>query len=451
MVKLRQIIQYQDYINNLFPAEIENIKKSDTRVDKLTANPLYSAKSITFQVTDACNLRCTYCYQHNKSTRRMSFETAKRYIDLVLSGDKGFYEYLGPSYAVVLDFIGGEPLLEIDLIDKICDYFIKRCLELNHPWLYNYRISICSNGVLYFNEKVQTFLRKHLNKLSFDITLDGNKTLHDSCRVFPDGTGSFDLAYSAIKDWTSRGYYMGSKITLSPYNLKYMYDACVFMIENGYKDININCVFEEGWTIEDAQLMYKELKRFADYMLNLDNPQDIYFRFWSTDMYTNTGISEYKNPCGGDGSMIACDPVGDVYPCIRYMDSSLNGKQKPLKIGDVYEGIGKHKCDRECMECLRGVKFAGDDQNECRTCTINKSCMGCSAYDYQVNGTLHQKTTFHCWMTRAQALANWYYINKLNKKIEDKDRLQSPLPEDIALQIIDKSEYDYLVELSKEE
>ena len=90
-------------------------------------------KNITFQVTDACNLACSYCYQINKGKRVMSLETAKKFIDLLLSGDKGFKEYIGDSKSCVLEFIGGEPFLQVDLIDEIYDYFIEQALKLNHP------------------------------------------------------------------------------------------------------------------------------------------------------------------------------------------------------------------------------------------------------------------------------------------------------------------------------
>lgn len=72
------------------------------------------------------------------------------------------------------------------------DYFVKRMIETDHPWQYNWRISISSNGVLYFNPEVQKFINKWMNHLSFNISIDGNKKLHDSCRVFPDGSGSYD-------------------------------------------------------------------------------------------------------------------------------------------------------------------------------------------------------------------------------------------------------------------
>ena len=153
-------------------------------------------RTITFQITDDCNLCCSYCYQINKGHHKMPFEIAKTLIDELLHNDKLIENYVKSknSLGAILEFIGGEPLLEVDLIDQIIDYFIEQCIILHHPWIDRFRVSICSNGVLYFTPKVQEFIKKHQTHLSFSISIDGNKKLHDTCRIFPDGTGSYDLA-----------------------------------------------------------------------------------------------------------------------------------------------------------------------------------------------------------------------------------------------------------------
>ena len=80
------------------------------------------------------------------------------------------------------------------------DYFIDEAFKRQHPWATKYCISICSNGTLYFDPKVQKFFNKHINHTSFSVTIDGNKQLHDACRVFPDGSPSYDLALAAAQD-----------------------------------------------------------------------------------------------------------------------------------------------------------------------------------------------------------------------------------------------------------
>ena len=142
-------------------------------------------KDVTFCVTEACNLACTYCYECHKTSRRMSWETAKRIVDGLFAGE--FVDNTAP--AIILDFIGGEPLLEIELIDKTVEYFKRKAFQLRHPWAYYYMISISTNGVLFEDERVQEFIRKNYGHLSIGISIDGDKALHDSCR-FMTGQGA---------------------------------------------------------------------------------------------------------------------------------------------------------------------------------------------------------------------------------------------------------------------
>lgn len=256
MGKLRKNEQFQDMIARFYP------ELSSSDMDKMSLS-----RTVTFQVTDDCNLACSYCYETHKGHKSMKLETAKKFIDKLLTGEDGFKEYIAPSFspAIIIEFIGGEPFMEIELIDQIADYFKKRSIELRHPWATKYCFSICSNGTLYFDGRVQRFIRKNKNHLSFSVTIDGNKELHDACRRFHDGRPSYDLAVSAAMDWIKRGGYMGSKITIAPGNLDYLYDAIIHMHNLGYTEINANCVYEEGWTQEHASKFYYTLKRIADF------------------------------------------------------------------------------------------------------------------------------------------------------------------------------------------
>ena len=127
----------------------------------------------------------------------MSFDTAKLFLDMILNGQNPYINFSNTN-GFYIDFIGGEPLLNIDLMEKITKYIIDKMIKENHPWLLKFRVSICSNGTLYFDSKFQEYLKKYLPWISFSISLDGNKELHDSCRKFPDGKGSYDLAIKAI-------------------------------------------------------------------------------------------------------------------------------------------------------------------------------------------------------------------------------------------------------------
>lgn len=441
MNKLRRFEQFQDYIARLYP---ENFSNESVR--KMLS------RTVTFQVTDKCSLACKYCYQINKGTRRMSFDTAKKLIDLLLSGEKGLKEYVSPetSHAIIIEFIGGEPLLEVELIEQICDYFFDRVIEMQHPWATNYMISICSNGVAYFDPKVQRFLNKYKNRLSFSVTIDGNKELHDSCRVFPDGvTGSYDLAVAAAQDWMNKGYYMGSKITIAPDNLIHLYDAIVHMINLGYNEINANVVYEKGWEQHHAVEYYKQLKRIADYFLDNNLVEDIFLALFENNNFKPMEEHDNENWCGGNGFMLSCDPDGYLYPCIRYMESSLGKKIEPYRIGNVDDGLSATPEDIQRIKCLQCITRRSQSTDECFYCPIAKGCSWCSAYNYQETGTPDKRATYICEMHKARSLANVYFWNKYYIKNNIDDRFVMHCPKEWAINIITEDEYDMLLKLSK--
>ena len=123
------------------------------------------AKSITFIVTKDCQLACKYCYLVGKNTKeRLTWEVAKEAIDYILDREDEFREE-----SVIWDFIGGEPFLEIELIDKICDYLKTEMYRREHHWFNSYRFSFSTNGINYHTEKVQRFIEKNHNHLSIGI------------------------------------------------------------------------------------------------------------------------------------------------------------------------------------------------------------------------------------------------------------------------------------------
>lgn len=430
--------QYQDVIARLFPFPY-NTEKETNKIQ---------CPSVTFQVTDACNLCCTYCYQINKGHHVMPLEIAQKFIDLLLENNKDTQQYIDTSVCngVILDFIGGEPFLEVELIDQILEYFRKRTIETNHPWQYNWRISISSNGILYFEPKVQNFIQKWFDKLSFNISIDGNKQLHDSCRIFPDGSGSYDIAIAGVRHYIDvLGGKMGSKMTLAPANIQYTFEAVKGLINSGYTEINLNCVFEEGWTKEHATIMYHELIKLADYILKNNLEDKIYISMFDENMFHPKDIYDNQNWCGGNGAMISVDYKGDIYPCIRYMESSLGNQVEPLIIGNVNTGIMTDAKCRNCINALKQVNRLSQSTEECINCPIAEGCAWCQAYNYQSSGgDFNHRATFICIMHKARALANCYYWNLNYWKNHENIRMKLWLSDEEALKIITQEELEEL-------
>lgn len=440
--KQQKFMSYTDLIAKIYPREVDPNANGKDRV---------LSRTVTFQVTDKCNLACTYCYQINKGTRQMKPEDARLFVDKLLSGEDGFGSYVNPdiSPAIIIEFIGGEPFIAVELIDEIVDYFRLRLIQLRHPWMEKFCISICSNGVLYEDPKVQQFLQKNKDNISFSITLDGNKELHDKCRVFPDGSGSFDLAEPATQDWMSRGYYMGSKITISPENLPYIYDALMHIVGLGYDEIHANCVYEAEWTNENANELYELMKKFSDFMLSDKKYRDLDCSLYVKTLGTPKKEDDLQNWCGGTGSMLAMDPDGWLFPCIRYMESSLGTDQKPMRIGNVHTGIAQCMEHKNCIDCLNEITRRSQSTDECFYCPIAEGCSWCSAYNFQVYGTADKRVTKICPMHKGRVLANVYHWNNYYKKYGIPEHFDLWVPRQWAEPIVGKAEYEKLVNLVK--
>lgn len=386
-----------------------------------------------------------YCYQFNKSHMRMDFETAKTFIDHLLNDDYGYINRYN-SPAIIIEFIGGDPFLEIKLTRQIYEYFLDRCYELNHPWFTMHRLSICSNGLLYFTKPVQEFFKDYASQISFNISIDGNKELHDSCRVQPNGEGSYDIAMSALnhynKHYTSE---RNSKMTLAPSNMKYLSDSVINFIENGMASINLNCVFEKGWNKKTAKLEYDELIKVADYLID-NNLDHIYLSIFNERPEDKMDEKFDGNSCGGTGSMLALRPNGDFYPCIRYMPTSVGDDVDNLCLGSVEKGFVGRSDNSKVLQILDSVTRRSQTNDICYDCPISNDCANCSGLSHALFNTPNKRTTFICIQMIAEALANVYYWNRLSLKHPEYnlDVRKNNVPDEWSLLILNKTELDGL-------
>ena len=342
---------------------------------------LRSCRNITLQVCDDCCLKCSYCYQIHKSHNYMTKETAKAIIDLLFrmyDEDKPDAFINHTTHGIILDFIGGEPLMNVEIMEFATEYFIDQCLQKNHEWLYNFRTSFATNGILYFEPKVQAYLQKFHNFISMTVSIDGPKEIHDICRLDRDGNGSFERASTAAHHyWEHYGKDVGgrdeTKVTIAPDNLSQLNKIVDYFLNEGVTVINANPVYEVEWTVEQAKIYYNELKKLANkLLLNLEIKCSIF------DSHQNVPlpISDNTNWCGGDGHMLAFDPHGNAYPCLRYMESSLGGEVEPLIIGDT-NGIYNTPESQEIRCKLCALTRSSQSTEECAHCPIASGCSWC--------------------------------------------------------------------------
>lgn len=372
------------------------------------------AKTITFIVTKDCQLACKYCYLVGKNeTERMSFEIAKKTIDYVLDNRDLFNES-----SVVWDFIGGEPFLEIDLIDRICDYIKMQLFEKNHPWFNSFRFSFSTNGINYHEEKVQNFIKKNLDHLSIGITIDGTERKHDLNRVYKTTErGSYKDVVKNIPLWLEQFPFGGTKVTISSDDIPYIYESVLHLFFLGIHEVNINCVFEDVWKDGDDKLFEEQLMKLADTIIDDGYYEDYVCSFFNENMGRPMDcIHENQNWCGA-GMMLSVDAAGNFYPCTRFAQYSLRDKET-WTIGNIHDGIDKNK-----LRPFLTLDRTTQSPQKCIECEVASGCAWCQGenFDAAQTHTVFERATAICLMHKARVRANNYYWNKLYRKLELED------------------------------
>lgn len=381
------------------------------------------AKNITFIVTKDCQLACKYCYLVGKNAKeRMSWEIAKQTIDYILDNPNEF-----PEKSVIWDFIGGEPFLEIELIDRICDYIKSELFLRNHVWFNSYRFSFSTNGINYHTEKVQNFIKKNREHLSIGITIDGTRQKHDLNRIWKmketgngvmlrqeDERGSYDDVVRNIPLWLSQFPNAGTKVTISSPDIPYIKDSVLHLYSLGIRQVNINCVFENVWNEGDDLLFENQLLELADAIIDNELYKNFACSFYTEHLGKPLDCHmDNQNWCGA-GRMLAVDSVGNFYPCTRFAQYSLRDK-KAWIIGNVYVGIDKNK-----LRPFLTLDRCTQSTQECIDCEVAEGCAWCQGenYDAADTPTVYQRSIAICKMHKARVRANNYYWNKLYRKLE---------------------------------
>lgn len=359
-----------------------------------------SLRRIVFILTQDCQLSCKYCYLVGKNNSgKMTWDTAKKIVDYLMS-------LPACEESLVVDFIGGEPLLEIDLISQISDYIVEELKRLNHRWLNDFTFRLTTNGLLYSTHKVQEYINKYKSYLKIQISIDGTKRKHDLNRVFKNNEGSYEKIIPNVRLWITQFKSSAQAfMVVSHEDLPYLYESVVHHIEIGIRDIVISLVVEDVWKEGDGLILERELIKVADYIFS--KGIEDYIHISSFDSLI--GDKEKDNlihPCGIP--MYVFDYSGQIYSCIRFSQFSLRNK-KTRTIGNLKTGIDFNKL-RPLMCFYRDVAYP----KECLECEIGSCCRWCPAenYDASESGTIFQRTTTVCELHKATVRAKNYYWNK---------------------------------------
>lgn len=343
-------------------------------------------KSMCLHIAHDCNLRCKYCFadegKFGGERCRLSQETANRAIDFLI-------ENSGSRHNLELDFFGGEPLLNFDVVKGTVAY--ARSLEKKHNKLF--RFTITTNGVLLDDDKIDFINREMSNVV---LSLDGRKEVNDRVRVNAGGNGSYDAILPGFKKLVAqrgeKDYYLRG--TFTKYNLDFSED--VFHIASlGFDQISVEPVVapptaDYALTEADLPRIFEEYDLLAKRIIEY-RKSGKYFNFFHFMVDLDAGPCAIKriHGCGCGNEYVAVAANGDIYPCHQFV-----GIEK-MRMGNVNDGSFD-----------TGIKdnFAQADifaKPECMNCWAKFFCSGgCNANNYLYCGDIRKPLKLSCEMEK---------------------------------------------------
>ena len=351
--------------------------------DYSVASPV---KAMCLNIAHDCNLRCKYCFastgDFGKGRKLMTFETGKKAIDFLLekSLDRKNLE---------LDFFGGEPLMNFDVVKQIVEYARSREAEYGKK----FRFTITTNGVLLDDDKIDFINREMSNVV---LSIDGRKEVNDYMRKRVDGSGCYDKIMPAFKKLVEkRGdkeYYVRGTFTKN--NLDFSND--VFdLYNNGFDQISVEpvvCEASADYAITEKELpaIFKEYERLAERILeNEKKGKKFNFFHFMLDLDQGPCAIKRLRGCGCGNDYVAISPDGDIYPCHQFVGI------EEFKMGNIDEGTFDTNMKSYFSKTHVYTK------PECKKCWAKFYCSGgCNANNYQYAGDVHNAHKLSCQLQK---------------------------------------------------
>ncbi len=387
-----------------------------------------AAFSITLNTTEDCNLRCKYCYEVNKRKRSLKIEDAKAFIDYVLiDPDPGNIIYdpdpvFSNAYSngFVVDFIGGDSLMDVDFLDEIISYTLFKVMTTDTPNAINWRgkvkFSISTNGTL-FSPKVRAFCEKYKEVLLIGVSIDGCPAIHDRNRIFSDGTGSMEKIIESWP-WFQRTFPISAtqtKATANKDTIPYLYESLRFLHEEmGLTHINQNFIMEDmHLTHCDLEMLDNEMRKCVDYVL--EHRKDLYWSMLGKDQFAYAHLSKgldwtMTGHCGS-GAMPALSVDGSIYPCIRWLPHTQVDKSDFI-VGNAKDGFTRKE---NYLKVRQGAYRENCTKDEkCKSCEVESACAYCIGGCYSEFAEF-RRTTYICEVTRRLVKWSRYYWDRYNE------------------------------------
>lgn len=343
-------------------------------------NPV--VKALCLHIAHDCNLKCKYCFaeegEYGGKRSLMSSEVGKMAIDFLIKNS-------GNRKNLEIDFFGGEPLMNFDVVKEIVEYGREQEKFYNK----NFRFTITTNGILLKNEIID-YINEHMHNVV--LSIDGRKKVNDKMRVKAGGQGSYtDILPKYKKLAESRNqnnYYVRGTFTKE--NLDFSNDV-IHLAEEGFKQISIEPVVTdetESYALkeEDLNAICKEYENLAVKMIDLRKEgKDFNFFHFMLDLTGGPCVTKRLVGCGAGTEYLAVTPEGDLFPCHQFV-----GKDD-FKMGDIKNGVTNFKKWEQFDNCNVYSK------EECKQCFAKFYCSGgCASNSYNSNGDINKPFSLSC-------------------------------------------------------
>ena len=343
-------------------------------------------KAMCLHIAHDCNLRCKYCFastgDFGTGRKLMPLEVGKAAIDFLLEKSVG-------RENLEVDFFGGEPLMNFDVVKEIVKYARSKEKEYNK----NFRFTITTNGLLLTDDKIE-YINKEMSNVV--LSIDGRKEVNDKMRVRVDGSGCYDKIVENYKKLVAgRGdkeYYVRG--TYTKYNLDFAEDV-IHLYDAGFDQISVEPVMEDDsieYAITEADLdkIYAEYDKLVDKVAELKKEDDKFnFFHFMIDLDQGPCVIKRLRGCGSGNEYVAITPDGDIYPCHQFVG------HEEYKMGNLEEHTFNENIKKEFAGCHVYSKPT------CRDCWAKFYCSGgCNANNYIYNGDIHNAYELSCKIMR---------------------------------------------------
>ena len=343
-------------------------------------------KALCIHIAHTCNLNCSYCFasQGNYHGERalMSFEVGRAALDFLVKNS-------GTRRNLEVDFFGGEPLMNFDVVKQLVAY--ARSIEKEHGK--NFRFTLTTNGLLIDDDVIEFANRECSNVV---LSLDGRKEIHDRFRVDYAGNGSFDRIVPKFKKLVDarggKNYYMRGTFTHA--NPDFLKDIET-MLDLGFSELSMEPVVcapgdASELTEADKPIVMEQYEKLAELMLKREKEgKPFTFYHYMIDLTGGPCIYKRISGCGSGTEYMAVTPTGDLYPCHQFV-----GEEK-FKLGNVFDGVDNHEIREEFMSCNVYSR------PECRDCWARLYCSGgCAANAYHATGSVKGIYKYGCDLFR---------------------------------------------------